>query len=110
MSIFNQSYNQPSSCFGFCNNGSSSGISSHQNQQRHDDDHQLTLEDQQKKKEMDDLLAQAMSGLTFQERQEQQEKLHGVDNKIVENESVLISSAIERTGVSFAVYQRRECL
>jgi len=89
MSIFDQSFDQPSSCFGICNDVRSfthgPNNSRHHRQQQHDDELLLAREDLQKKKEMDALLAQAMSGLSFEERQEQQEVIHGVAENIVED-------------------------
>lgn len=90
MSGFNQQYNQPSSCFGLFNDGTLSGVSSVQwTDYTQEKDDQLTFENQQKKQEIDSMLSQAMNGLSFEERQKHQEKLHGVDNDIVEDETVL---------------------
>mmetsp|Transcript_16058 Transcript_16058/g.39331 ORF Transcript_16058/g.39331 Transcript_16058/m.39331 type:complete len:603 (+) Transcript_16058:198-2006(+) len=103
MSSLNQPYNNSGpSCFGLCNNtnnnegGRTAGInnnprsksSHHQQQMIPQQDgllFSLTSDDEQKKQEVEALLSQALNGLTFEERQEQQEVLHGVDNRIAED-------------------------
>ncbi|CAJ1960440.1 unnamed protein product [Cylindrotheca closterium] len=54
----------------------------------------LTREDEEKKQEMETLVSEAMNQLSFDERQRQQEALHGVEEGIIEDEA-LISSALE---------------
>ena len=54
----------------------------------------LSTEDEKKKRELDALLSDAMNELTFEERQYQQEVLHGVENQIAEEEA-LVESAIQ---------------
>ena len=55
-----------------------------------DDEDGLTTEDQRSKtKEMDEILAQTLSGLTFEERQQHQEILHGVDEGTAEEASFI---------------------
>ena len=50
----------------------------------------LGTEDQQTtKRQVDEILAQALSGLTFEERQQHQEILHGVDERIAEEASLI---------------------
>lgn len=90
MSVFDQSFNnnQPS-CFGIRNGDRQSPISSLRRRLEDDDDDLRTSEDRQKKQEIEDMLAQAMKVLTFQEQQEQQEILHGVDQKIEEEETFI---------------------
>ena len=51
----------------------------------------LASEDRMKKQEIDEMLAQAMHGLTVEERQHQQDILHGVDPRIQEDETTLNS-------------------
>eukprot|EP00526_Cylindrotheca_closterium_P022697 CAMPEP_0113614132 /NCGR_PEP_ID=MMETSP0017_2-20120614/7003_1 /TAXON_ID=2856 /ORGANISM="Cylindrotheca closterium" /LENGTH=182 /DNA_ID=CAMNT_0000523279 /DNA_START=151 /DNA_END=700 /DNA_ORIENTATION=+ /assembly_acc=CAM_ASM_000147 len=64
-----------------------------QNRQQNVQDELLTGQDKQKKQEVDALLSEAMNNLTFQEREEQQEFLHGVDKDIAE-EKDLIDNAL----------------
>ena len=52
----------------------------------------MTSADLQKKQEIDDMLSQAMTALSFQERQKQQESLHGVDQAIAEEDTFIESS------------------
>ena len=55
----------------------------------------LTGEDQQKKQEIDTLLSEAFNNLTFEERQAQQEELHGVADEIREERSLIENSLRE---------------
>jgi len=54
----------------------------------------MTTEDKKEKQEIDALLSEAMNTLTFEERQEQLETLHGVDEDIAEEED-LIENALQ---------------
>lgn len=83
MSIFDQAFNTPS-CFSICNE---KGVSTNAVVRRilqQEDGHLWTTGCRQKKKEIDDLLSEALNGLSFEERQEQQEILHGVAARIAE--------------------------
>jgi len=60
-----------------------------QNRQQNVQDELLTGQDKQKKQEVDALLSEAMNNLTFQEREEQQEVLHGVAKDIAEEASFI---------------------
>lgn len=51
-----------------------------------------TSADRQKKQQIDDMLSKAMSGLSFDERQEQLEILHGVKPKVIEQEAFIDAS------------------
>jgi len=51
------------------------------------------MEDKKKKQEIDTLLSEAMNNLTFEEREKQQEILHGVDRELVE-EARMIEDAL----------------
>eukprot|EP00526_Cylindrotheca_closterium_P010563 CAMPEP_0113632328 /NCGR_PEP_ID=MMETSP0017_2-20120614/16802_1 /TAXON_ID=2856 /ORGANISM="Cylindrotheca closterium" /LENGTH=396 /DNA_ID=CAMNT_0000542877 /DNA_START=56 /DNA_END=1243 /DNA_ORIENTATION=+ /assembly_acc=CAM_ASM_000147 len=53
----------------------------------------MTREDEQETQEIHSLLSEAMNTLTFEERQEQQEVLHGVDRDIGE-EAIFIDKAL----------------
>ncbi|CAJ1954052.1 unnamed protein product [Cylindrotheca closterium] len=109
MSIFDQSFGQQSSnCFGIYHpsddNASRITVTASPTHPKrlvlpHDDEALLLeKEDQQKKKEIDDLLSQAMSGLTFKEREETQEVIHGVANEIVEDASLLDTCLVQLDG------------
>src|SRR6056300_816179 len=52
----------------------------------------LTGNKKQREEQIDSLLAHAMTSLTFDERQKQQEILHGVETEIPENDSLLNDS------------------
>ncbi|CAJ1932758.1 unnamed protein product [Cylindrotheca closterium] len=54
----------------------------------------MTAEEMRKQQEMDLLLSEAMNTLTFEERQEQQEVLHGVEQEIAE-ECIIIETALK---------------
>lgn len=107
MSIFDQSFHNRS---GWCgsinnhnndNNGDCGGLPAvfapqhhrgNNNNNNEIDDDLMTPADRQKKREIDNILSQAMKGLSFEERQEQQEILHGVDQKIAEEETFIEAS------------------
>jgi hypothetical protein len=82
MSVFDQSFNKPKKCFDLCNSHM------HHLQQDPKDDG-LTVEVKQEKQEIDDLLSQAFNELTFEEREEHQEVLHGVRDMAIEDESLV---------------------
>lgn len=73
MSALDQPFQDISSCFSFRIAPSSSSVTN--GFQRN----ALTVAEQQQQKEIDALLTDALNGLTFDERQEQQEVLHGVE-------------------------------
>mmetsp|Transcript_17718 Transcript_17718/g.43705 ORF Transcript_17718/g.43705 Transcript_17718/m.43705 type:complete len:214 (+) Transcript_17718:99-740(+) len=87
MSLLNQPFEQRSNCLGFRLGTLES---------RHDNFRieSLTKEDDRKTKENDALLIEALNGLTFEERQEQQEIVHGVDDMDAD-ESMFIDSALK---------------
>mmetsp|Transcript_17722 Transcript_17722/g.43712 ORF Transcript_17722/g.43712 Transcript_17722/m.43712 type:complete len:558 (+) Transcript_17722:340-2013(+) len=91
MSLLNQHFEQRSNCLGF---------RFEKQKPRHDDFFRnfqyesMTKEDEHKAKENDALLIEAMNGLTFEERQEQQEIVHGVDDMDAD-ESTFIDSALQ---------------
>ncbi|CAJ1923690.1 unnamed protein product [Cylindrotheca closterium] len=90
-SVYDHSFNNHSSCFGIFNErGIANSAPMRQELQQLNG---LTGVDRQKKKEMDDLLAEAMKTLTFEERQEQQEILHGVEATFT-NESTFIDNSL----------------
>ncbi|CAJ1945918.1 unnamed protein product [Cylindrotheca closterium] len=95
MSSFDRSVHKSSSCFaGICrnNNDDASLIA---DRQLSPVDDGLTPAVRQKKKEIDDLLIKALNGLTFEERQEQQEILHGVEATIAEEATFMEASRTE---------------
>mmetsp|Transcript_4289 Transcript_4289/g.10016 ORF Transcript_4289/g.10016 Transcript_4289/m.10016 type:complete len:471 (+) Transcript_4289:57-1469(+) len=95
-SVFNQPFNEPQSCFGFCNDASASNNSGpiHQNRSIQKKDG-LTEEERKNKKAMDDLLSEALKKLTFEEREEHQEVLHGVNDLVFEDDTFLNSALQE---------------
>jgi hypothetical protein len=68
MSSFNSTYREPSQCFGW---------SSHRPTPNHPE--------KRSKEELDSTLAKSMAQLTFDERQSEQEDLHGVSETIAED-------------------------
>mmetsp|Transcript_31706 Transcript_31706/g.76747 ORF Transcript_31706/g.76747 Transcript_31706/m.76747 type:complete len:459 (-) Transcript_31706:30-1406(-) len=86
MSAFNQSFNDPLSCFAICNEKSLPQNAPVRQQLLNlpQADGMSNADLIHKNKEVDDLLCQALNGLTFEERQEQQEILHGVEATIAE--------------------------
>lgn len=76
MSVFDQAFSKASGCFGICNE---TGNRQSPVLQHRLEDNLKTPADREKKKEIDNMLSQAMMDLTFEERQEQLEILHGVD-------------------------------
>ncbi|CAJ1965483.1 unnamed protein product [Cylindrotheca closterium] len=91
MSILNQSFNQQDSCFGFCNDAPVTNDSRpfhHMLKQMPKED-ALPAKVKQEKQEMDNLLSQALTKLTFEEREEHQEVIHGVKDTNIEDESLL---------------------
>jgi len=99
MSLFDQSFNNPSSCFAICNENKGISKSAPHRQKLklphvlQDDG--LTTADRQRKQEIDSLLSQALNELTFEERQEQQEMLHGVEATITEETNFVEASLQE---------------
>mmetsp|Transcript_4285 Transcript_4285/g.10001 ORF Transcript_4285/g.10001 Transcript_4285/m.10001 type:complete len:178 (+) Transcript_4285:168-701(+) len=89
-SVFNQPFNHPQGCFGCCNDASVSNQSRLvlQNRKMQKEDG-FTAEERKKNQEMDDLLSEALNKLTFEEREEHQEVLHGVKNEIMEDDTFL---------------------
>ncbi|CAJ1965533.1 unnamed protein product [Cylindrotheca closterium] len=79
MSLFNQTFNQPRTCFGLCHDAPASGRPNLR----------MIPNEDEKKKELDNLLSQAFNELTFEEREEHQELLHGVKVTNTEDEALL---------------------
>lgn len=119
MSVFDQDFNQ--GCFynslGYfgISNGNEhrkSPISAVQNPLEDEMDN-ARPEDRKKMREVDDMLSHAMDALTFEERQEQQEILHGVHQEVDEKETFMDASLqqlerqLERTK-SGSVYEMAE--
>lgn len=80
MSALDQPHQEFQGCFGFCTDTEPSYFDFLRKNQGNED--VLSNHDQQKKQEIDDMLSDALNNLTFEERQEQQEVLHGVNDKI----------------------------
>ncbi|CAJ1966001.1 unnamed protein product [Cylindrotheca closterium] len=99
MSAFNHSFNNSNCNFGTGNERrvpSTNALRRPQRSQVHGGlvrSRRSTPEDE-KKKEIDDLLSEALKSLTFEERQEQQEILHGVAAKIAE-EATFIEASLQ---------------
>ncbi|CAJ1952059.1 unnamed protein product [Cylindrotheca closterium] len=89
MSSFRQSFDNPT-CF--CIGNERTVSPGHRKLPQGDDG--LTTEDRQKTKEIDDLLSLALKGLSFKERQEQQDILHGVAGAIAE-EATFIEASLQ---------------
>lgn len=94
MSVFDRSSDRPSNWLGICDNDvnfssccKGSTLSDHRSIISPDpcDEILSAKEEQTKKREMDVLLAQAMTGLTLEEREETQEVIHGVMEEIIED-------------------------
>ncbi|CAJ1969510.1 unnamed protein product [Cylindrotheca closterium] len=83
MSVISQQYKQKSNCLGIRLETPQESRNS-----------LLTKEDEQKTKENDAMLVEALNGLTFEERQEQQEIVHGVD-EMTADESTFIESTLK---------------
>ncbi|CAJ1932780.1 unnamed protein product [Cylindrotheca closterium] len=95
MSYIDQSFNANQACIGFCDNRRKH---SYQNTSYHssDDGGMLLLEQNvQKKQDIDNLLSEALNALTFHEREEQQEVLHGVDKVIAEGDDFIANSLVD---------------
>ena len=92
MSVFDQQLSNTTGCFGF--GFSSEDPNNDVLKQPNRRQGILSREDERKKKEVDDLLSDAMNELTFEERQRQQEVLHGVDEKIAE-EATFIHTTLQ---------------
>lgn len=91
--IFDKPFNNNPSCLGICT-GDESGISRNLGSVNLQPFASVSQDvtsavDQQKTKEVDDLLSQSIFSLTFEERQEQQEVLHGVDNQNPEDPALI---------------------
>ncbi|KAL3930108.1 MAG: hypothetical protein SGBAC_011909 [Bacillariaceae sp.] len=82
MSTLDVPFNDGPHCFGFRIGGGKKSIS----------DEYLSEDDQKKKNEIDSMLSEAMNTLTFEERQAQQEVLHGVGNEIREEATFIEKS------------------
>mmetsp|Transcript_17683 Transcript_17683/g.43592 ORF Transcript_17683/g.43592 Transcript_17683/m.43592 type:complete len:575 (-) Transcript_17683:176-1900(-) len=95
MSVLDQSFQEKQGCFGF-GTGSSSEPSKfdfvRKTTANEDAAGLLSNQDQRKKQEIEDMLSDALNKLTFEERQEQQEVLHGVDGKIREEATFVKNS------------------
>mmetsp|Transcript_38264 Transcript_38264/g.92574 ORF Transcript_38264/g.92574 Transcript_38264/m.92574 type:complete len:120 (-) Transcript_38264:1753-2112(-) len=98
VSIFDQSPNRR--CFDFCSGSSEDDFKYGLFMQRQNinQTNDISAEDQRKKKEIDDMLADAMNELTFEERQRQQEVLHGVEDKIIEDPAFINNALWELDG------------
>ncbi|KAL3936390.1 MAG: hypothetical protein SGBAC_008281 [Bacillariaceae sp.] len=94
MSIFDQQSNHSGYCFGSCFSSQEPNFDFLKDLQQYNSQRRLNNEDERKKKEVDDLLSDAMNQLSFEERQHQQEVLHGVDDEIVE-EATFINSTLQ---------------
>jgi len=105
MSVFDQSFSKPSNCFGVCKETDNRQSSIPNLPNRLEDDLQ-TAEDLEKKHEIDVMLSHAMKSLTFEERQEQQEILHGVANKGAEEET-FIDASLEQLDLQLAQIKTR---
>jgi hypothetical protein len=90
-----QEYKNRLKCSGLCN-GSENDYKYEFLSQQYAQHNQgaLSREDEQKKQEMEALLSEAVKQLTFEERQRQQEALHGVEDETIEDEA-LINSALQ---------------
>lgn len=90
MSVLDQSYSGIPNCFGIRVDAAEfkTGFST---EQRRDE---ITSENKQKMQEIDALLSEAMNTLTFEEREEQQAVLHGVEKEIAE-ESIFMDTALK---------------
>ena len=88
-------FDQPSAngCFGICNG--SENFKYDFMRQQNNLGNQLSADEQRRKKEIDDLLSEAMNQLTFQERQRQQEVLHGVQDAVSEEPTFIDASLQE---------------
>lgn len=84
MSAFNQPYSTGHSCFNIFKDASGPFYQAYGR-------HQENAEsgDERKKQEIDQALADAVSKLSFKERQQHEEILHGVDQEISDEEAVL---------------------
>ncbi|CAJ1969512.1 unnamed protein product [Cylindrotheca closterium] len=82
MSILSQPCKQRSNCLGI-------GLATPQESRNY-----LTKDDEHKTREIDAMLVEALNGLTFEERQEQQEIVHGVD-EMTADESTFIESTLK---------------
>jgi len=96
MSLLDQPFTKQSGCFGCNLNPESSSSGSYDGfvKQHPADQAVMTREDEQRKQEIDVLLSEAMNTLTFDERQEQQAAIHGVEQEIVE-ESIFVDTALK---------------
>ncbi|CAJ1948891.1 unnamed protein product [Cylindrotheca closterium] len=94
MSVFDQQRvsNNTASCFGFC--FSPEDPNHDVFTQQKNSQHKVTRDEERKKKEVDDHFTAAFNKLTFEERQRQQEVLHGVDEQIAE-EATFIHSTLQ---------------
>lgn len=91
MSVFDQSFSQRSNCLGL--RAEVTGSKKELLAQRQKAS-KMSSEHLQKKQEIDTLLSQAFNEMTFEERQESQEVLHGVGKEIAE-ESIFIENALK---------------
>lgn len=87
MSTFvDETLHQPSCFVQFCNHGAGSTIHNRpavaQSRIHHDHHSPIAADEKDKHQELDALLSQAMNALTFEERQKQQEIVHGVDQTV----------------------------
>jgi len=92
MSVFDQQPSNKTGCFGFCARPENSNHDVLKQQNRQNSE--LSGEDEKKKKDVDASFSEAFNELTFEERQRQQEVLHGVDDKIAE-ETAFINVALQ---------------
>ncbi|CAJ1965489.1 unnamed protein product [Cylindrotheca closterium] len=88
MSIFDQPFNKTESCFGFYNGAPvPSNRPVPRNRPAHADG--LTEEVKHDIQEIDEILSEALTKLTFEEREEHQEVIHGVKDTTVDDEAIL---------------------
>ena len=90
MSVLNEAFYEPRCFFGVCSDGFAASI---QNEHTIPQVEVPDAQERKGKEELDALLSQAMTQLTFQERQEQLEIVHGVD-QVVEDDA-FIDSALQ---------------
>ncbi|CAJ1932732.1 unnamed protein product [Cylindrotheca closterium] len=122
MSILDQPFRAQPSCFD--NDDESSDNHSNycdvfekknNHHKRQEEDTSLSTDVKQQNKEIDAILSAALNGLSFQERQKQQEDLHGVNDEIVEEANFIdhslkdLDSHLIRTKQG-SVYEKAETM
>jgi hypothetical protein len=95
MNNLDQPWQETQGCFGFCTNADEPSsfdfLRDNKNQTNSRQD-VLSNRDQQTKQEIEAMLSDALNILTFEERQEQQKALNGVDDKIKEEATFIETS------------------